>query len=45
VLDEQNGPRCSSSQPKGFKVDSPSVADYRRRLTTLARSVAADIDA
>lgn len=31
--------------PKGFKFDSPSVADYRRRLTTLARSVAADIDA
>jgi AcrR family transcriptional regulator len=31
--------------PKGFKVDGPSVAVYRRRLSTLARSVAADIDA
>ncbi len=31
--------------PKGFKVDQPSVAVYRRRLSTLARSVAADIDA
>jgi AcrR family transcriptional regulator len=31
--------------PKGFKFDTPTVADYRRRLTTLARSVAADIDA
>ncbi len=31
--------------PKGFKIDSPSVADYRRRLTALARGVAADIDA
>ena len=31
--------------PKGFKFDTPAVADYRRRLTTLARSVAADIDA
>ena len=31
--------------PKGFKFDSPTVADYRRRLTTLARGVAADIDA
>lgn len=30
--------------PKGFKTDTPSVADYRRRLTTLAHSVAADID-
>lgn len=29
--------------PKGFKYDLPSVDDYRRRLTTLARSVAADI--
>lgn len=31
--------------PKGFKFDTPAVAVYRRRLTTLARSVAADIDA
>jgi AcrR family transcriptional regulator len=31
--------------PKGFKYDMPSVADYRRRLTALARGVAADIDA
>ena len=31
--------------PKGFKFDSPDVAVYRRRLTTLARGVAADIDA
>jgi AcrR family transcriptional regulator len=31
--------------PKGFKFDTPAVADYRRRLTTLARGVAADIDA
>jgi len=31
--------------PKGFKSDTPSVAIYRRRLTTLARGVAADIDA
>lgn len=31
--------------PKGFKIDQPSVAVYRRRLSTLARSVAADIDA
>lgn len=31
--------------PKGFKFDRPSVATYRRRLTTLARSIAADIDA
>ena len=31
--------------PKGFKFDMPTVADYRRRLTTLARGVAADIDA
>ncbi len=31
--------------PKGFKFDTPTVADYRRRLTTLARSLAADIDA
>jgi len=30
--------------PKGFKTDAPSVDDYRRRLTTLAHSVAADID-
>lgn len=31
--------------PKGFKFDTPSVATYRRRLTTLARGIAADIDA
>ena len=31
--------------PKGFKVDTPSVSDFRRRLTALARGVAADIDA
>jgi hypothetical protein len=31
--------------PKGFKVDQPSVAVYRRRLSALARSVTADIDA
>lgn len=30
--------------PKGFKYDTPSVADFRRRLTALARGVAADID-
>ena len=30
--------------PKGFKFDKPSVADFRRRLTALARGVAADID-
>jgi AcrR family transcriptional regulator len=31
--------------PRGFKLDHPSVAVYRRRLTTLARGVAADIEA
>lgn len=31
--------------PKGFKFDMPAVPVYRRRLSTLARSVAADIDA
>ncbi|MEY4231001.1 MAG: hypothetical protein RLZZ362_1850 [Actinomycetota bacterium] len=31
--------------PKGFKFDTPSVADYRRRLTALARGVAADMEA
>jgi AcrR family transcriptional regulator len=31
--------------PKGFKFDTPAVAVFRRRLTTLARGVAADIDA
>ncbi len=31
--------------PKGFKYDMPDVEVYRRRLSTLARSVAADIDA
>ncbi len=30
--------------PKGFKSDQPSVETYRRRLRTLAHSVAADID-
>lgn len=30
--------------PQGFKSDHPSAAVYRRRLTALARSVAADID-
>lgn len=30
--------------PKGFKADQPSVATYRRRLTALARGVAADIE-
>ena len=30
--------------PKGFKTDEPSVAVYRRRLSALARSVAADIE-
>jgi AcrR family transcriptional regulator len=31
--------------PKGFKIDRPPVEVYRRRLATLARGVAADIDA
>ena len=31
--------------PKGFKIDRPPVEVFRRRLATLARSVAADIDA
>ena len=31
--------------PSGFKFDQPSVEVYRRRLSALARSVAADIDA
>ncbi len=31
--------------PKGFKFDQPTVEVYRRRLTALASSVAADIDA
>jgi hypothetical protein len=31
--------------PKGFKFDTPPVPVYRRRLTTLAPGVAADIDA
>lgn len=30
--------------PKGFKLDQPTVPVYRRRLTTLARSIAADIE-
>lgn len=30
--------------PKGFKFDTPTVVLYRRRLTTLARGIAADID-
>ena len=29
---------------KGFKADGPSITVYRRRLTSLARSVGADID-
>jgi AcrR family transcriptional regulator len=31
--------------PRGFKLDRPSPAVFRQRLTALARSVAADIDA
>lgn len=31
--------------PKGFKFDQPSVDTYRARLTALASSVAADVDA
>ncbi|MFT5695911.1 MAG: AcrR family transcriptional regulator [Myxococcota bacterium] len=31
--------------PKGFKFDQPSVPAYRRRLTALAQSIAADIAA
>jgi AcrR family transcriptional regulator len=31
--------------PKGFKFDRPAIGVYRRRLTALATSVAADIDA
>lgn len=31
--------------PKGFKFDRPGIDVYRRRLTALATSVAADIDA
>jgi AcrR family transcriptional regulator len=31
--------------PKGFRFDQPTVAVYRRRLTSLAQSVAADIQA
>lgn len=30
--------------PKGLTYDRPSVATYRRRLTALARAVAADLD-
>lgn len=30
--------------PRGFKLDQPTVAVYRRRLTTLARGVGADIE-
>lgn len=30
--------------PKGFKLDQPTVTVYRRRLATLARGVAADIE-
>ena len=29
--------------PRGFKLDEPTVDVYRRRLTALARSLAADI--
>ena len=31
--------------PKGFRFDQPTVEGYRRRLTSLAKSVAADIEA
>lgn len=31
--------------PKGFKFDEPSIATFRTRLTTLARGVAADVEA
>lgn len=31
--------------PSGFKFDQPSVSVYRSRLSALARSVAADVDA
>ena len=31
--------------PRGFKLDRPSIDEYRQRLTALARSVAADIAA
>lgn len=31
--------------PRGFKLDRPAVPAYRRRLTALARSVAADVEA
>jgi hypothetical protein len=31
--------------PKGFTYDRPPVETYRRRLTALARVVAADVDA
>ena len=31
--------------PKGFKFDQPTIEVYRRRLTALASSVAADVDA
>jgi len=30
--------------PRGFKLDRPTVPAYRRRLTALAQSVAADIE-
>lgn len=30
--------------PAGMRSDQPSVAEYRRRLSALARSVAADVD-
>lgn len=31
--------------PRGFKFDQPTIEVYRRRLTALASSVAADVDA
>ena len=31
--------------PRGFKLDRPSGASYRRRLTALSQSLAADIEA
>ena len=44
-LGERSGPRCSSCRPRGSSSTRLPVAVYRRRLTTLARGVAADIDA
>ena len=30
--------------PRGFKLDEPTVATYRSRLSALARTLAADIE-